>query len=103
MKKKLLGLNMQHITEPYKGAFQVRVVRNKKERSKLFSWSHWGGEKSALKAANSWRDQVLTVYDITPNRFQEAFKNNKSTGVLGVVARFYNSQFSHLSVFSCSQ
>ncbi|MEE9338809.1 MAG: hypothetical protein V3U87_12085 [Methylococcaceae bacterium] len=78
---------MQHITQPYKGAFQVRIVLKKKERSRLFSWKPWGGKKKALIAANSWRSQVLAAYDINPNRLQHACKNNLSTGFLGVCRR----------------
>lgn len=83
----MLGLNMTHITIPWKGAFQVRIVLQGKERSRLFSWKPWGGKKAALIAANSWRDQVLIVYDINPNRLTHACKNNRSTGVLGVCRR----------------
>lgn len=38
-KNNLLGLNMQHITQPCKGAFQVRIVLKGKERSGYYHGS----------------------------------------------------------------
>lgn len=78
------GLTMRNITEPYQGAFQVRLVTNRKEVSKLFTTKLWGGRKKALIAANSWREQMIVVLGIKPNRRTCVSKNNLSTGIQGI-------------------
>jgi hypothetical protein len=75
---------MKNITQPYPTAFQVRIVSNKKETSRLFSFSHWGGKNKALAAARSWRDQVKVIMKKRVRRLTKVPSHNKSTGVLGV-------------------
>ncbi len=75
---------MKNITQPYPTAFQVRIVNNKKETSRLFSFSHWGGKNKALAAARSWRDQVNAIMKKRVRRLTKVPSHNKSTGVLGV-------------------
>lgn len=75
---------MKNITQPYPTAFQVRVVKEGKEKSRLFSFSHWGGKKKALAAANSWRDQLKVVLKLNDKRVLTVPKNNLSTGIRGI-------------------
>jgi hypothetical protein len=73
-----------HINQPTKNTFQVRIVRDGKERSRLFSFRPWGGKNKALAAAISWRDQVIIAYNINTKRRTAPLKNNRSTGILGI-------------------
>ncbi len=82
-------LNQRWITEPTKNNFQVRIKKNRIEKSRLFSARHWGGRGKALKAAISWRDQLAIVMDVKPNRKEYDPISNKSTGVLGITKRCY--------------
>lgn len=83
---------MKNITQPYPAAFQVRIVKDRKERSRLFSFSHWGGKRKALKAAQSWRDQLYVLLDVKPNRKDCVQKNNLSTGVQGISKRIHTDK-----------
>ncbi len=82
-------LNQRWITEPTKGSFQVRIKKNRVEKSKFFTARHWGGRGKALNAAISWRDQLAIVLDVKANRKECVPINNKSTGVLGITKRYY--------------
>ena len=77
-------LAMKNITQPYPGAFQVRIVKQGKERSRLFSFSHWGGKKKALAAAISWRDQLKVILNLNDKRVLTVPRNNLSTGIRGI-------------------
>ncbi len=83
---------MKNISQPYPTAFQVRIVKERKERSRLFSFSHWGGKKKALQAAQSWRDQLYVLLDIKANRKSCVPKNNLSTGIQGISKRIYTDK-----------
>ncbi len=76
--------DMLNINTPWNGAYQVRIVRDGKERSRLFSWRPWGGRSKALAAAKSWRDQVCTLHGETSRFRSKLLKSNLSTGILGV-------------------
>lgn len=77
---------MKHITQPDKGGYQVRIVRQGKEYSRYFAHRAWGGKTKSLKAAESWRDQQLAVLGkaITHIIDGPALPNNKSTGIRGI-------------------
>lgn len=77
-------LTFKNITQPDPKGYQVRIVRRGQETSRYFSHRQWGGQKRALAAANSWRDQVKVALKKTMKRPTKALKNNKSTGVQGV-------------------
>jgi hypothetical protein len=51
----------KHITEPDALGYQVRIVRQGKEKSRYFSHKLWGGKGKSLAAAIAWRDQMLVV------------------------------------------
>ncbi len=82
-------LNQRWITEPTKGNYQVRIKKNRIEKSRLFSARYWGGKGKALQAAINWRDQLAVVMDVKANRKECVPINNKSTGVLGITKRHY--------------
>lgn len=73
-----------NINTPFKKTYQVRVKRNGKEYSKLFSWNLWGGKKKALQGAINWRDNIRLLYGENSRYRDRPLKNNLSTGVLGV-------------------
>ncbi len=79
-------LDTKHITQPDPNGFQVRIVRNKKEYSRYFSYRLWGGRKKALMGAINWRDQMLvslgSVNKYLPERTINPTK--RTTGVRGV-------------------
>ena len=52
---------VKHITEPDVFGFQVRIVRRGKESSRYFSHKLWGNKTKSLKAAITWRDQMLVA------------------------------------------
>jgi len=79
-----MKLSYKNISLPYPGVFQVRVVRRKIEHSRTFPFKAWGGEKKALKAANTWRDQLKLVISRTGKRSDWVPVRNTSSGVLGV-------------------
>ncbi len=88
-----------HITAPDKGGFQVRIVRNRKEYSRYFSNKLWGSRKKSLKAAVSWREQMLVlVGDVKPTPLA-----NKSTGVMGVskIVKYDKRRGSFSLFYSC--
>ncbi len=73
----------KHITEPDIRGFQVRIVRDRKEYSRYFSHKSWGSKNKSLKAAISWREQILTIHgDKKPTP-----SGLKSIGVVGVSRR----------------
>jgi len=78
-------LNHTHINSPTPTTFQVRIVKDGKERSRAFAFRHWGGREKALKAAISWRDQMYVLMNKNlKRRVTSPLKNNKSTGVVGI-------------------
>jgi hypothetical protein len=74
----------KHITEPDTFGFQVRIVRRGKESSRYFSHKLWGSKGKSLKAAITWRDQMLIVLKGSRTRFLKPPKNKTTTGVTGV-------------------
>lgn len=74
----------KHVTEPDRFGFQVRIVRRGKESSRYFSHRVWGDRERSLKAAITWRDQMLTVLKGNKTRFLKPPKNKTTTGVTGV-------------------
>lgn len=74
----------KHITEPDAFGYQVRIVRRGKENSRYFSHKLWGGRSKSLKAAITWRDQMLVVLKGSKTRFLKPPKNKTTTGVTGV-------------------
>jgi hypothetical protein len=74
----------KHITEPDVFGYQVRIVRRGKESSHYFSHKLWGNKDKSLKAAITWRDQMLIVLTGSKKRFLKPSKNKMSTGVTGV-------------------
>jgi hypothetical protein len=74
----------KHITEPDTFGFQVRIVRRGKESSRYFSHKLWGSKGKSLKAAITWRDQMLIVLKGNRTRFLKPPKNKTTTGVTGV-------------------
>lgn len=88
-----------NITHPGNTGFQVRVVRNKKEYRRYFSHKQWGSKQKSLKAAISWREQILAlVGDVKPAIF-----SNKSTGVVGVskIVKYDKRRGSWSLFYSC--
>jgi hypothetical protein len=75
---------VKHITEPDTFGFQVRIVRRGKESSRYFSHKLWGSKTKSLKAAITWRDQMLVVLKGSKTRFLKPPKNKTTTGVTGV-------------------
>jgi hypothetical protein len=75
---------VKHITEPDAFGFQVRIVRRGKESSRYFSHKLWGSKTKSLKAAVTWRDQMLVVLKGSKTRFLKPPKNKTTTGVTGV-------------------
>lgn len=89
----------KNITEPDIRGFQVRVVRDRKEYSRYFSHKSWGNRKKSLKAAISWREQMLAAIGdkkLTPI-------GHKSTGIVGVSKTIhYDKRWgSSALVYSC--
>lgn len=74
----------KHITEPDVFGFQVRIVRRGKESSRYFSHKLWGSKTKSLKAAITWRDQMLVALKGSKTRFLKPPKNKTTTGVTGV-------------------
>ncbi len=74
----------KHITEPDIFGFQVRIVRCGKETSRYFSHKLWGNKVKSLKAAITWRDQMLLVLKGSKVRSLKLPKNKTTTGVTGV-------------------
>ncbi|HIF54834.1 MAG TPA: hypothetical protein EYQ57_06630 [Methylococcaceae bacterium] len=74
----------KHITEPDTFGYQVRIVRRGKESSRYFSHKLWGSKGKSLKAAITWRDQMLIVLKGSRTRFLKPPKNKTTTGVTGV-------------------
>jgi len=74
----------KHITEPDVFGYQVRIVRRGKENSRYFSHKLWGNRNKSLKAAITWRDQMLVVLKGSKTRFLKPPKNKTTTGVTGV-------------------
>lgn len=74
----------KHITEPDVFGFQVRIVRRGREYSRYFSHKLWGNKPKSLKAAISWRDQMLATLKGSQSRFLRVPKNKVSTGITGV-------------------
>lgn len=74
----------KHITQPDAFGFQVRIVRRGKESSRYFSHKLWGNRNKSLKAAITWRDQMLIVLKGSKTRFLKPPKNKTTTGVTGV-------------------
>lgn len=77
-------IKTKHITEPDAFGFQVRIVRRGKETSRYFSHKLWGGKSKSLKAAITWRDQMLVVLKGSRTRFLQPPRNKTTTGVTGV-------------------
>lgn len=90
-----------HITTVGNG-FQVRVVRNKKEHSRYFSFSAWGTEAKAMTAAINWREQVEALVGRSKPRSSRPV-GQKSTGIIGVTRRInYDKRCNHKAlVYSC--
>lgn len=74
----------KHITEPDVFGFQVRIVRRGEESSRYFSHKLWGSKSKALKAAITWRDQMLVSLKGSQKRSLSVPRNKLSTGVTGV-------------------
>ncbi len=74
----------KHITEPDVFGFQVRIVRRGKESSRYFSHKLWGNKNKSLKAAITWRDQMLIALKGCKKRSLKLPKNKTTTGVTGV-------------------
>lgn len=74
----------KHITEPDEFGYQVRIVRRGKENSRYFSHRLWGNKQKSLKAAITWRDQMLVVLKGSRTRFLKPPKNKTTTGLTGV-------------------
>ncbi|KAF3977731.1 MAG: hypothetical protein HFP77_05485 [Methylococcales symbiont of Iophon sp. n. MRB-2018] len=74
----------KHITEPDAFGFQVRIVRRGKESSRYFSHKLWGNKGKSLRAAITWRDQMLIVLKGSKTRFLKLPKNKTTTGITGV-------------------
>ncbi len=87
----------KHITEPDIRGFQVRVVRDRKEHSRYFSHKTWGNKTKSLKAAISWREQLLAaIGDRKPSPV-----GDKSTGIVGVTRTVQYSKGTHALVYCC--
>ncbi len=85
----------QHITTPDNKGFQVRIVRNKKEHSRYFSYKQWGSKNRALIAARNWRDQMLASLGKTDKYIteREISSCKQTTGVRGVsIQRKYDKR-----------
>ncbi|MEE9336541.1 MAG: hypothetical protein V3U87_00545 [Methylococcaceae bacterium] len=94
----------KQITEPDNKGFQVRIVRDRKEYSRYFSHNMWGSKSKSLKAAISWRDQMLTMFqESNKYRYGTIPTHKKSTGVLGVSksVQFDKRNGVHYMVYSC--
>lgn len=95
----------KQITEPDIQGFQVRIVRNKKEYSRYFSHNTWGSKLKSLKAAISWRDQMLVLFkEGKKYRYAKPLPpHKKSTGVLGVskTIQFDKRRGVHYMAYSC--
>ncbi|MSS76640.1 MAG: hypothetical protein EXR90_07215 [Methyloglobulus sp.] len=75
---------VKHVTEPDVFGYQVRIVRRGKESSRYFSHKLWGNKTKSLKAAVTWRDQMLVALKGSKTRFLKPPKNKTTTGVTGV-------------------
>ena len=80
----------KNITQPDESGYQVRVVRNRKEYSRYFSYNLWGSKNKALEAAQSWRDQKIAKLDSAQGGIgKPALSNNATTGIRGVMKRIH--------------
>ncbi len=75
----------KNITEPDLFGYQVRIVRRGKETNHYFSHKLWGSKYKSLKAAITWRDQMLTVLKGSKKRRLKPPKHKASSGITGVI------------------
>lgn len=66
--------------------WQVKIVRNSKQRTKFFSDSKYESKEFALEAAIKYRDNLLKELRtaISSSKFTVSLPKNNTTGILGV-------------------
>lgn len=80
-RKKSKPKKMKHITEPFSGLYQVRLKRADKYYSRCFGKREYGTAAKALAAAQTWRDQVMTVtFEVPATRKTRGL----TTGITGI-------------------
>jgi hypothetical protein len=74
----------KHITEPDGYGYQVRIGINKVEHSRYFAHKQWRSKSRSIRAALSWRDQMLVALQHAELCGKQCASNNVTTGVNGV-------------------